>query len=134
MRTLIAMGLVLGLAGLNNAQDKKQKADPNGTWKCTTDVGGQKRESTLKLKLDGDKLTGTMTYSDKMESKIEGGKFKDGEATFTAMRELMDQKFTIKYAAKIEGDSIKGTAEVEFNGETQKFDFEGKREKEKDKK
>src|SRR5262245_24607186 len=131
MRTLIAAALLLGLAGLTAAQEKKEKADPNGTWKCTTDVGGQKRESTLKLKLDGDKLTGTITYADKQESKIENGKFKDGEVTFTAMRELMDQKFTIKYSAKIEGDTLKGKAEVDVGGENMKLDFEGKREKEK---
>ena len=131
MRTLIVVALALGLGGLVVAQDKKDKADPTGTWKCETDVGGQKRESTLKLKLDGDKLTGTITYADKMESKIEGGKFKDGEVTFTAMRELMDQKFTVKYTAKIEGDTMKGKAEVDLGGENQKFDFTGKREKDK---
>ena len=59
MRTLIAAGLVLGLAGLTAAQDKK--ADPTGTWKWETERNGQKRETVLKLKLDGDKLTGTIT-------------------------------------------------------------------------
>ena len=131
MRTMIAVGLVFGLVGLTVAQDKKEKADPSGTWKCETDVNGTKRESTLKIKLDGDKLTGTITFSDKMESKIENAKFKDGELTFTAARELMDQKFTVKYTAKVEGDTLKGKAEADIGGETMKFDFEGKREKDK---
>jgi hypothetical protein len=129
MRTLIAATLALGLVGLSGAQDKK--ADPTGTWMCETDVMGQKRESTLKLKQDGGKLTGTVTWMDKKESKVENAKFKDGELTYSVMRELMDQKFTIKYTLKIEGDTLKGKAEADFGGETRSFDVEGKRQKEK---
>ena len=134
MRRLVVAALVVVFAAPLCVARADDKANPTGTWKWSFDAGGKTRSATLKLKLDGDKLTGTITYSDKMESKIEGGKFKDGEVTFTAMRELMDQKFTIKYSAKIDGDTLKGKAEVEFGGETQKLDFEGKREKEKDKK
>ena len=129
MRTLTAAVLVLGLAGLTGADDKK--ADPTGTWKCETDVMGQKRESTLKLKLDGGKLTGTVTWADKKESKVENAKIKDGELTYSVVRELMDQTFTIKYVLKVEGDALKGKSEADFGGETRSFDVEGKREKEK---
>ena len=34
------------------------KGEPTGVWKWTTEFGGQKRENTVKLKLDGGKLTG----------------------------------------------------------------------------
>ena len=129
MRTSIAAALALGLVGLSAAQDKK--ADPTGTWKCETDVMGQKRESTLKLKTDGGKLTGTVTWADKKESKVENAKFKDGELTYSVKRELMDQTFTINYKLKVEGDTLKGKAEADFGGETRSFDVEGKREKEK---
>ena len=127
MRAVLAAALAVGLCGLAGADDKK--ADPVGTWKCETDVGGQKRTSTLKLKRDGDKLTGTMTWQDKTESKIADGKFKDGEATFSAERELQGNKFTIKYKLKVEGDTLKGKGEADFGGETRTFDVEGKREK-----
>ena len=129
MRTLIAAALVFGLVGLSAAQDKK--ADPTGTWKCETDVMGTKRESTLKLKMDAGKLTGTVIWSDKKESKVENAKLKDGELTYSVMRELMDQTFTIKYTLKIDGDSLKGKAEAELGGENVSFDVEGKREKDK---
>jgi hypothetical protein len=129
MRTLIAAALALGLVGLTTAQD--EKADPTGTWKCETDVMGQKRESTLKLKMDGGKLTGTVTWTDKKESKVENAKFKDGELTYSVVRDLMDQTFTIKYKLKIEGDTMKGKAEADFGGETRSFDVEGKRQKDK---
>jgi hypothetical protein len=126
---LFAAALALGLVGLTTAQDRK--ADPTGTWKCETDVMGQKRESTLMLKMDGGKLTGTVTWMDKKESKVEEAKFKDGELTYSVTRELMDQTFTIKYKLKIEGDTMKGKAEADFGGETRTFDVEGKRQKDK---
>ena len=127
MRTMIAAALVFGLVGLSAGQDKK--ADPTGTWRCETDVMGQKRESTLRLKTEGGKLTGTVSWADKKESKVENAKFKDGELTYSVKRELMDQTFTISYKLKVEGDTLKGKAEAEFGGETRSFDVEGKREK-----
>ena len=127
MRTLGVAALVLGLAGFAGADDKK--ADPTGTWKWTVEFGGQKREQTLKLKLDGDKLTGHMLGRDNQEIKIEDGKFKDGEVSFTVTRMFQDQKFVTKYKGKFEGDTIKGTSESERGGETQKREFEAKREK-----
>ena len=134
MRTLIAAALILGLTGLTAAEDKK--ADPTGTWKWETERGGQKRETTLKLKLEGDKLTGTITAGrgkgEAAEVKIEDAKFKDGQVTFTVTREFNDQKRVTKYAAKVDGDTLKGTATSERDGKEQKQEFEGKRQKVKD--
>ena len=47
----------LTAAVLASAADKP---DPTGTWKWTVTFGQNSREVTLKLKLDGDKLTGAM--------------------------------------------------------------------------
>jgi hypothetical protein len=127
MKTILSAALVLGLCGLAGAQDTK--ADPVGTWKCEYDIGGQKRESTLLIKKDGDKLTGTMTYQDKQEAKLRDLKFKDGELTFSAERELMDNKFIVEYKLKVEGDKLKGKGAVDIGGEKREFDIEGKREK-----
>src|SRR5947208_2677474 len=121
----MAAGL-LGLAGATRADDKKN--DPTGTWKWTTEKGGQKRETTLKLKLDGDKLTGTISgFGKDMENKIEDGKFKDGVVTFTVNREFKDQKFTTHYKAKVDGDTMKGTVEGKFGDKDFKQEFEAKR-------
>ena len=132
MRTLIATALVLAMAGLTAAEDKK--ASPTGTWKWETERNGQKRETTLKLKLEGDKLTGTITGGrGKAEDvKIEDGKFKDGQVTFSVTRERGDMKIVTKYAAKVDGDALKGTATSERDGKEQKQEFEAKREKVKD--
>jgi hypothetical protein len=127
MKAILSAALVLGLCGLAGAQDTK--ADPVGTWKCEYDIGGQTRTSTLVIKKDGDKLTGTMTYQDKQEAKLKDLKFKDGELTFSAERELMDNKFTVQYKLKVEGDKLKGKGAVDVGGEKREFDIEGKREK-----
>jgi hypothetical protein len=126
MKVFLSTALALGMCGLAYAQDK---TDPVGTWKCGYEIGDQKRESTLVVKKDGDKLSGTMTWQDKQESKLKDVKFKDGDLTFSAEREIMDNKFTIKYKLKIEGDKFKGKGEVDIGGETREFDIEGKREK-----
>jgi hypothetical protein len=127
MKAILSAALVLGLCGLAGAQDTK--ADPVGTWKCEYDIGGQKRESTLVIKKGVDKLTGMMTYQDKQEAKLKDLKFKDGELTFSVERELMDNKFTVEYKLKVEGDKLKGKGSVDVGGEKREFEIEGKREK-----
>ncbi|HEX7897291.1 MAG TPA: hypothetical protein VF950_06000 [Planctomycetota bacterium] len=86
-----------------------QDAKPDGTWKWTTERNGQKTESTLKLKLEGDKLTGTVSGRNNTESPIEEASFKDGEVKFQVTRERDGQKTVSKYAGKISGDTLTGT-------------------------
>ena len=127
MKTIFSAALVLGLCGLAGARD--EKANPVGAWKCAYEVGGQKREATLTVKKDGDKFSGMMTWQDKKESKLKDVKFKDGDLSFSAVREIMDMKLNVEYKVKIDGDKFKGKAAVEIGGEKQEIDFEGKRDK-----
>jgi hypothetical protein len=127
MKAILSAALVLALCGPAGAKDTK--ADPVGTWKCEYEIGGQKRESTLLIKKDGDKLTGMMTFQDKQEAKLKDLKFKDGELTFSLEREVMDNKFHVEYKLKVEGDKLNGKAAVDAGGEKREFDFEGKRQK-----
>jgi hypothetical protein len=127
MKVILSAMLVLGLCSVTCAAD--EKAGPVGTWKCEYDIGGQKRESTLVIKKDGDKLAGTMTFQDKQEAKLKDVKFKDGELTFSAERELKEMKITIEYKLKVDGEKLTGKGAVEFGGEKREFDFAGKREK-----
>jgi hypothetical protein len=117
---------VLAVAGLARADDKP---NPTGAWKYTAEVNGQSFDVTIKLKQDGDKLTGSVTVMD-MESKIEDGKYKDGAVSFKVNREFNGNKITIKYNGTIKGDTFKGKRELERDGETNTRDFEAKRSKE----
>ncbi|MBS0201838.1 MAG: hypothetical protein JSS49_03000 [Planctomycetes bacterium] len=126
-RQLLILGLaVLGLVSQVQAADKP---DPTGTWKWSVKFNDQDREFTLKLKLDGDKLTGSMPGRNNTETNIEDATFKDGEIKFSVTRERNNNKFTTKYTGKLEGDTIKGKTESERNGQTQSRDWEAKREK-----
>jgi hypothetical protein len=127
MRAMISATLVFGLCGLAGARD--EKANPVGTWKCEYEIGAQKRESTLKIKKDGDKFAGTMDWPDQKNAKLTDVKFKDGELSFSAVREIMDNKIPLEYKLKIDGDKLKGKLSAVFGGEKQEIDFEGKREK-----
>ena len=87
-------------------------AKPEGTWKWTIERNGEKIETTLKLKAEGDKLTGTITGRDGKESAIEEGSFKDGEVKFQVTRERDGNKIVVKYTGKISGDTLSGKSEA----------------------
>ena len=128
MRTFpIAVSCLLSFVLVNAALGAD--ADPTGTWKWTATFNNQSREVTLKLKLEGDKLTGTMPGRNNTETAIENGKFENGKISFTVTRERNGQKSTSSYMGELKDDTIKGKIESERNGEKQSRDWEAKREK-----
>jgi len=127
MKALFSLAWVLGLCGLAGALGNN--ADPVGTWKCEYEIGGQQRMSTLMIKKAGDKLAGTMSWPDQKETNLKDVKLKDGNLTFSAVREFMDNKITVEYKLTIDGDKLKGKGASDFGGQKREFDIEGKREK-----
>jgi hypothetical protein len=127
MRQVVVAALLVVLVGLTSYVRAADKPNPTGTWKWSVKMGEQTREFTLKLKLDGDKLTGSMPGRDGKETPIADAKYKDGELSFTITREREGQKFTSKYSGKVSGDTIKGKVEFTREGQTQSRDWEAKR-------
>ncbi len=130
-RNLLASFVVLAFvfAGVARAADDK-KSPIEGTWKWT--VQGQNNQSfeqTMKLKMEGDKVTGVILGRNNTETKIDDATFKDGVLAFSVTRERNGNKVTSKYNGKVDGDTIKGKIETERNGQTQSRDWEAKREK-----
>jgi hypothetical protein len=86
---------------------------------------------TLKLKVDGEKLTGTLSSPGRdgqtTETKIAEGKVKGEEVSFTVTREFNGNKMVSKYNGKVSADAIKGKIESERNGTPQSRDWEAKR-------
>ncbi len=127
--------LTLGTVTQAPAEDKKP--DPTGTWTWTTPGrnGGPERKSTLKLKLDGDKLTGNVSSPGREgavnETAIADGKVKGEDVSFTVTREYNGNKMVQKYNGKLSAASLKGKIEFERNGEAQSRDWEAKREADK---
>jgi hypothetical protein len=120
--------LALTLAFTASAEDKK--SDVTGTWKSSfTNQTGQTRESTFKLKAEGEKLTGTVSGRNN-DTAIEEGKIKGDEVSFQVTREFNGNKMVIKYSGKVSGDTITGKSESERDGQPQKRDWTAKREAE----
>jgi hypothetical protein len=121
--------VVLGLLGTAQGQDA---ANPTGTWKWTQQGrgGAQGREVVLKLKLEGDKVTGSITGRNNEEIAIKEGTFKDGTVTFKVTQTFNDNEFTRTYTGKLENaDTLKGKMSFEIQGETREQDWEAKRDK-----
>jgi hypothetical protein len=95
-----------------------------GTWKWS--LAGQNGETILKLKHDGEKLTGSYT-NQFGKAEITDGSLKEGEITFKVKREFNGQPFIIKYSGKFSGDKITGKCEFNVNGETRSLEWEAKR-------
>jgi len=129
MNRLTSLGFLAVAVGLVAVAQAADKADPNGTWKWSVTFNNQTRDVTLKLKLDGDKLTGKISGRNNTETDIEDATFKDNEVSFSVTRENNGQKRVTKYKGKIDGDTIKGKSESERNGQNQSRDWEAKREK-----
>src|SRR5215467_11529602 len=86
------------------AQAADQKIDPTGTWTWTvTTQNGDTRQATMKLKMEGDKLTGTVTGRGG-DTAIQDAKLKGDEVSFNVVRERDGNTFTSKYNGKISGD------------------------------
>jgi hypothetical protein len=126
LKAILSVALVLVVCGLAVAANQ---SDPVGTWKCEYNIGDQKRTSTLTIKKDGDKLTGTMSWPDQKDTNLQDLKLKEGELTFSAERVVGDNKFHVEYKFMVNGDALKGKGTLDVGGEKRDFDIEGRREK-----
>jgi hypothetical protein len=123
MKRLLSLFIVcIALVGVAVAAE-----NPTGTWKWQTNFGGKTRDNSLKLKLEGDKLTGSMLGRDNQETPIENATFKDDKVSFAVTREFNGQKFTIKYNGTVKGDTITGKSEFDRDGQSQSRDWEAKK-------
>jgi len=127
MKRLAAAALVLAFVGF--VSPALGAENPTGTWKWTASFGGQEREQTLTLKLEGDKLTGSMPGRDNQVTQISDGTFKDNKVSFSVTREFNGQKRTTKYSGTVAGDTITGKSERERDGQTTSTDWVAKRQK-----
>jgi hypothetical protein len=94
-------------------------ATPAGTWKWTPPGrgGAPGVERSLVLDLKDGKLTGTlkgvtMGQREVPDVAIADGAFADGTVSFTVTNEFNGNKFTSKYSAKLDGDTLTGSVEA----------------------
>ena len=107
--TRIAACFIVALGLAAHADDKK--VDATGTWKWSfTGNNGQSRSTTLTLKMDGDKLSGSISGRNG-DTPISDATLKGDQISFQITREFNGNKMTQKYSGAISGDTITGKVE-----------------------
>jgi hypothetical protein len=101
---ILALMAVCSLAAL--------ASDASGTWKATVETPNGAMENTFTLKVDGDKLTGTITMGQFGEAPISEGKVDGDNVSFLVVREFNGNQFRINYKGKVAGDEMKLSGEV----------------------
>ena len=102
-------------------------ADASGTWKASLETPNGTMENTFTLKVDGDKLTGTVTMGQFGEAPISEGKVDGDTVSFAVVREFNGNQFRINYKGKVSGDEMKLSGEVA--GMDRTFEMTAKRAK-----
>jgi hypothetical protein len=120
MRRLLVAALILVGTGLvAQAADD----DPTGTWQWETPRG----IGTLKLKLEGNKVTGVLVRK-AGDLKIEDGIFRSGAISIRVPGGTPGgQPMVHMYQGKLTGDIIKGSATIVLPDQVVAGDWEAKR-------
>jgi hypothetical protein len=101
-------------------------ADVTGVWTGTfTPDGDEPGPAHLVLKQEGAKVIGTAGPKPEEQMAIQNGKVEDGKLTF----EVANDKATMKFVLKLEGDEIKGDVSREQDGQVQTAKLAVKRNK-----
>ena len=88
--------------------------------------GGDSHDLSLKLKQDGDKLTGVVIMGDN-EIPISDGLVKDNEVSMKVTRERDGKTQVSKFKGTLEGDTIKGKIDSDWSGEKRDYPWNAKR-------
>ena len=102
-------------------------ADVNGKW--TAQVPGRQgntQETTFTFKVEGDKLTGTISGR-QGDTPIADGKISGDEISFTVTRERQGATIKQLFKGKVAGDEIKFTRTTEGGQGNQPVEFTAKR-------
>ena len=107
LRKISIFTAVLILASYASLGIAAQKMDPiSGEWHVVFSIAGQTAEGTYELKLDGDKVTGTVETAHTGPGTLSNGKWADGKLSFTldfAKHESINVTGTAKDGA-LQGD------------------------------
>ena len=126
---LLVAAVVVSLSNLASADDKK--ANVAGTWEWTTMRQDQEQKHSIKLKQEGDKVTGVYVPPRGDEVELKDVKLDGNEISFAITRTVQNNERTIKYNGTVEGDTIKGKSEMpgRDGGEARSRDWEAKKAK-----
>jgi hypothetical protein len=110
------------------AKREAKAKDLSGTWNSSFTIqDGTKLEGDLRLKQDGSKLTGALSFNDN-ETEIKEGKIEGENVSFKLLRDRDGRTVTSKYQGKLQSNGeIKGFIDSDWTGEVKRLDWEAKR-------
>ena len=126
MKTLAAVLVAVAVAVVIvpvAAQDAK-KIDITGTWEMTVESPQGQMVITASYKQQGETLTGTHV-SEMGEAPLKGT-VKGADVEYTLSLDMGGQSLSIVHKAKVDGDTIKGSADI---GDMGTITFTAKRKK-----
>jgi hypothetical protein len=126
--TIVPAAVVAGalLASAAAAETPAPPKDLTGNWILTIQSPRGKQEPVLKLEKAGDKYVGALTDPRGAVTPVKDVKYQDGELAFEVSGERQGQKFTLLYAAKVTGATLKG--KMTIVGRNFNLPIEGRRE------
>jgi len=124
MKTLTAILVAAAIALVPVAAQDAKKIDITGTWEMTVESPQGQMLITANYKQEGETLTG-MHVSEMGEAPLKGT-VKGADIEYTITIDMGGQQFSIVHKAKVDGDTITGSAIV---GEMGTIAFTAKRKK-----
>jgi hypothetical protein len=97
--------------------------DVSGTWKWTSPGPGGDIDFILKIKQDGEKVSGSLVGFNGDEAPVQDGKIQGGKLSFKVVRDFNGNQITTLYTATLENGELKGKSETIFAQ-----DFDAKKE------
>jgi len=110
LAALVAAVALTALPVLAQEAAKEKKVDVTGTWELTVESPQGAMTITANYKQEGESLTGSHV-SEMGESPLKGT-VKGVDITYTLTIDAGGQQFTITHTGKVDGDTIKGTADL----------------------
>jgi hypothetical protein len=124
MKTLALVLVAVAIAIVPLAAQDAKKIDITGVWEMTVESPQGQMVMTATYKQDGETLTGM--HSSEMGEMPLKGTVKGADIEYTIVFDMGGQSMTIPHKAKVDGDTIKGTASL---GDMGSMTFTAKRKK-----
>lgn len=120
----IVVAVAIAVAFVPVAAQDAKKIDITGSWEMTVESPQGQMVMTANYKQDGEKLTGE--HVSEMGTMPLKGTVKGADIEYTIAFDMGGQAMSIPHKAKVEGDTIKGTASL---GDMGAMTFTAKRKK-----
>jgi hypothetical protein len=125
MRTisLFLFAAALAVRGADSAEPKIE-----GTWKWTFNMpDGTRAEPKARIKREAGLLAGTSIPRPGMSIPISDLKVEGEKISWAVVRDTNGRKVTTRYSGQLRNDTIKGTIESDWSGQSQTYDWSAKR-------